>query len=111
MDFKWRGPRRIVTASSETKQRPGENASVLTFLQISLQGILPRGHGNSILPHARRRKNRERRTGRRTRHLLAADRTNLGGKPRTLYNLAREFKPRTIRGVCHVHNSTGMVTA
>src|SRR5580698_5358818 len=114
MDFNCGEPRRIVTASGEAKQRPNKTSkrpSVPALPQISLQGILPRGHSHTILPQAFRRKNRIRRTRRWTRHLLAADRAHFGRKPAALHDLTRKFKPRTLTGIRDVHNSAGIAAA
>src|ERR1700756_1612846 len=110
MDFNWREPRRIVTASRPAKQRPPKR-SVLAFLQILLQSILPSWHADSVLFQALRRKDGIRRTRRRTRHLLSTDRTNLGGETRTPNNLASEFKPRAIPRIGHMHNPARIFSA
>ena len=77
---------------SWTKQR---RQALSSCLQIPSQSILPPG---MEIPYAAgsSRKNGIGRTRRRTRHLLAADRHEPRCQTRSFYNLAREFKPRTV---------------
>src|SRR5579863_1238523 len=103
-----RFPRRIVAGGLKWRNLAGLSTA---RLQISSQGVLPRRSSDPKTLQAFQRKNRVRRSRRRTCHLRAAHWSYFSCESLSAYNLAGKFEPRTVPAVGRVHNSAGVGAA
>src|SRR5438270_11763654 len=106
MSFTLLEPRGILTPIEASKSIPGD---ALPLVQIAAQRIFPVRHFDAIAVQARCRKNRVRRTRRRTRHLRAAHRPDLGIEACAAHDLAREIEPGTFSRIAGVYQPASIL--
>src|SRR5206468_4420180 len=106
MSFTLLEPRGILTAIEASKSNPGD---ALPLVQIAAQRILPVRHFDAVAVQARCRKNRVRRTRRRTRHPRAAHRPHFGIQASAAHDLACEIEPGTFSCIARVYQPTSIL--